>query len=125
MKASRMGITGAAAPALAAEGTAAGAGPTGPAGPKGPASLGTSYHAGTAELPAGSEPVAVTFTTAMPDDNYSVALTPGFAAILSGNTLQVAGKTPTGFYVVLTTPDGSNATVSTPIALDWIAIENN
>jgi hypothetical protein len=114
-----------------ADGSPGPSGPSGPAGPSGPSGLAgpsgppgssVSYSAGTGTIEDGL--AIVIPSPSMPDSNYSVTVTPVYAAALGGGNLQVALDGPNRFQVYLVDSSG-NLIESSGISFFWIAIEDN
>lgn len=94
-------------------------GPTGAAGP------GVTYNAGSAMIPAAEPAVCPSFSTAMPDTNYAVTVTPTDNSALEGLVLEPYEKGTGGFCVGVFTSSGVLSDGSAAITFDWIAIEDN
>lgn len=111
------GDTGATGP-KGDKGDQGGPGVVGPQGPQGPAGL-VNYRAGTATIVAKAKSVTVSFSSTLPNANYSVALTNTSSLNYWWNSLKVSNKTATGFTIT------ALYTMSSSIVFDWIAILYN
>lgn len=74
---------------------------------------------------AQSTNVHVSFSSSMPDTNYTVELTPDYNAALNGLSLQVGIKSPDGFDAVVVTPSGEPGGGTGTFNFEWTVIENN
>jgi hypothetical protein len=83
------------------------------------------YRAATATISGGSSSVTVTMSSAMPNANYIVAVTPG-GTTGAANCLVVSNRTTTTFAISnLNCNSGAPANVGANLLVFWIAVEPN